>query len=267
MATLPPSCTSSGKSEFCAFGNEFPFKFSKSRDEVRDRFFRAISAAPFRVRAIVVEKAVIRSAHLQTDKASFYEFFVKQMLRHDNGRLTNAKVIIDGSGDPLNELVQSWSDDTTRTNLGERVRAAMRRKAVRGEVLGRPPYGYKVGIRRRLELVAEEAVVVRYIFRLYLQDGLGIRRIAGQLNDEAIPTRRGGRWSMVTVRDLLRNRVYLGTYTRFGVKVPQSHPPLVSAEEVASALDGRLVVLDDCGHVPYVEQPMALWDALQRFLS
>ena len=26
----------------------------------------------------------------------------------------------------------------------------MRRKAVKGEVLGRPPYGYKVGSRRRL---------------------------------------------------------------------------------------------------------------------
>ena len=45
----------------------------------------------------------------------------------------------------------------------------MRRKAVKGEVLGRPPYGYKVGNRRRLELIPEEAVVVRYIFRLYLQ--------------------------------------------------------------------------------------------------
>ena len=75
------------------------FKFSKSRDEVRDRFFRAIVTAPFRVRAIVVEKAVIRSAHLQTDKENFYEFFVKQMLRNDNGRLSDAKVIIDGSGD------------------------------------------------------------------------------------------------------------------------------------------------------------------------
>ena len=75
------------------------FKFSKSRDEVRDRFFRAVAAAPFRVRAIVVEKALIHSAVLRSEKGSFYEFFVKQMLRHDNGRLTNARVIIDGSGD------------------------------------------------------------------------------------------------------------------------------------------------------------------------
>ena len=129
------------------------------------------------------------------------------------------------------ELVDRWADRAEGTPVSERVRSAMRRKAVRGEVLGRPPYGYQVGPRRRLDLVPEEAVVVRYIFRLYLQEGLGIRRIAGQLNAEGIPTRRGGNWSMVTVRDILRNRVYLGTYMRFGVKVPGSHQPLVSNED------------------------------------
>lgn len=129
------------------------------------------------------------------------------------------------------ELVETWAERGEATPVSERVRAAMRRKAVKGEVLGRPPYGYHVGARRRLELVPEEAVVVRYIFRLYLQEGMGIRKIAGKLNEESIPTRRGGRWSMVSVRDLLRNRVYLGTYTRFGVKIPGSHPPLVSAED------------------------------------
>jgi len=129
------------------------------------------------------------------------------------------------------ELVDLWGQRPDDATVSDRVRAAMRRKAVRGEVLGRPPYGYQVGPRRRLDLVAQEAVVVRYIFRLYLQEGLGIRRIAGQLNAEDIPTRRGGRWSMVTVRDILRNRVYLGTYARFGVKVPGSHAALVSQED------------------------------------
>lgn len=129
------------------------------------------------------------------------------------------------------ELLASWAERGEDTPVSERVRSAMRRKAVKGEVLGRPPYGYRVGPRRRLDLVPDEAVVVRYIFRLYLQENLGIRKIAGQLNEEGVPTRRGGRWSMVTVRDLLRNRAYLGTYTRFGVKIPGSHPPLVSAED------------------------------------
>jgi site-specific DNA recombinase len=36
---------------------------------------------------------------------------------------------------------------------------------------------------------------------------------------------------MVSIRDILRNRVYLGTYSRFGVKVPGSHTPLVSADD------------------------------------
>ncbi len=129
------------------------------------------------------------------------------------------------------ELVTTWADRGDGTPVSEKVRSAMRRKAVRGEVLGRPPYGYRVGARHRLELVPDESVVVRYIFRLYLQEQMGIRKIAGQLNEENVLTRRGGRWSMVSVRDLLRNRAYLGTYTRFGVKVPGSHPPLVSAED------------------------------------
>ena len=43
--------------------------------------------------------------------------------------------------------------------------------------------------------------------------------------------------------------------------------PLASAESVSSCLEGTLVVLDDCGHVPYVEQPQALFAALQPFLD
>jgi hypothetical protein len=115
------------------------------------------------------------------------------------------------------------------------VRAAMRRKAVKGEVLGRPPYGYRVGLRRRLELVPDEAVIVRHIFRLYTQEGLGIRLLSRRLNEEGHRTRRGGNWSMVTIRDILRNRVYLGTYARFGVRVPGSHPAIITQEDYRKA--------------------------------
>jgi DNA invertase Pin-like site-specific DNA recombinase len=136
-----------------------------------------------------------------------------------------------GATDMTSELLTLWGAQETGVKAGDRVRAAMRRKAVKGEVLGRPPYGYKVGSRHRLELIPEEAVVVRYIFRLYLQEGLGIRLIARRLNEEGLRTRRGGNWSMVSIRDILRNRVYLGTYSRFGVRVTGSHPPLVSADD------------------------------------
>ena len=138
---------------------------------------------------------------------------------------------IAGSADVAADIVTAWGAQDGSAHVGDRVRAAMRRKAVKGEVLGRPPYGYKVGTRRRLELIPEEAVVIRYIFRLYLNEDLGIRLIARRLNQEGLKTRRGGNWSMVSIRDILRNRVYLGTYSRFGVKVPGSHTALVSADD------------------------------------
>ena len=142
-----------------------------------------------------------------------------------------------GTTDPAADLLTAWGAQDVDARLGDRVRAAMRKKAVRGEVLGRPPYGYKVGNRRRLELIPEEAVVVRYIFRLYLNEGMGIRLIARRLNGEDLKTRRGGNWSMVSIRDILRNRAYLGTYSRFGVRVPGSHPPLVSTEDFRMVQD------------------------------
>jgi proline iminopeptidase len=42
--------------------------------------------------------------------------------------------------------------------------------------------------------------------------------------------------------------------------------PLGSSLEAARALSAELIVIDDCGHVPYVEQPEVLFPALFRFL-
>ena len=151
-------------------------------------------------------------------------------------------VRIDTGGDVASEVVETWSHLKENGSVGDKVKAAMRRKAVKGEALGRPPYGYRVGPKRRLVIVAEEGSVVRYIFRLYLKDGLGIRRIARRLNEDGIRTRRDGLWSMVTVRDILRNRAYVGTYSRFGVRVPASHAPLISQpdfQRVQERLDER----------------------------
>lgn len=149
---------------------------------------------------------------------------------------------VDNGADPAGDLVEAWSHVRASDTVGDKVKAAMRRKAVKGEALGRPPYGYRVGPKRRLVVVPDEGSVVRYIFRLYLKDGLGIRRIARRLNEENFRTRRGGLWSMVTVRDILRNRAYVGTYARFGVRVPASHAPLISKEDfqrVQERLDQR----------------------------
>ena len=82
-----------------ALGVKPEFKFSSCRDGARDGFFDSIRDCDFIVRAIVVEKEKIYSPRLRTDKEQFYRFFIKNMVRFDNGTLQDAKVIIDGSGD------------------------------------------------------------------------------------------------------------------------------------------------------------------------
>jgi hypothetical protein len=48
------------------------FKFSKCSDEVRDAFFGAVRPFEFCVRAIVVQKELIYSPHLRSEKEAFY---------------------------------------------------------------------------------------------------------------------------------------------------------------------------------------------------
>jgi proline iminopeptidase len=43
--------------------------------------------------------------------------------------------------------------------------------------------------------------------------------------------------------------------------------PLESSQSAARALGARLVILDHCGHVPYVEQPTSLFNAVREFLT
>jgi proline iminopeptidase len=43
--------------------------------------------------------------------------------------------------------------------------------------------------------------------------------------------------------------------------------PFESSESIAKTLNAELVPLEDCGHVPYVEQPARLFSALRRFLA
>jgi proline iminopeptidase len=59
-----------------------------------------------------------------------------------------------------------------------------------------------------------------------------------------------------------------------GIKIPsiivhgRDDPiPLASTVEAARALGTNLLVLDECGHVPYVEQPQRLFAALDSFLD
>ena len=64
-----------------------------------------------------------------------------------------------------------------------------------------------------------------------------LKHVAQLLNEAGVRTRRGGAWSMVSVRGVLRNPVYIGTYRRLGVVVATEHEALVTRSRFYVAQD------------------------------
>lgn len=84
----------------------------------------------------------------------------------------------------------------------------------RGNYIGTiPPYGYKkvkIGKDHTLEIIEEEAEIVRLVFDLYVKEDLTPFRIAERLNEMGIPATKGDKWTRDTIRGMLRNEHYAG---------------------------------------------------------
>lgn len=84
----------------------------------------------------------------------------------------------------------------------------------RGEYINRDaPYGYKKVMKgdiRTLEIVEDEAAIVRLMFQWRIDDGVGNTIIANRLNDMGVPTAKGKLWARDTVGKILHNKHYLG---------------------------------------------------------
>jgi Protein of unknown function (DUF3800) len=78
---------------------KFEFKFGKLDDFRCSQFFEAMRDMKFRVRVMVVDKRNLYNESLITNKDSFYNYFIAEVLKHHNGEISGAKLRVDGSGD------------------------------------------------------------------------------------------------------------------------------------------------------------------------
>ncbi len=132
--------------------------------------------------------------------------------------------------DPLQSALHNLGVKGVSRTRSQRIKQSMQTRALQGRVLGKPVYGYRIAKNGKLEVVEQEASVVELIYRLYTKDKLGLRLIVQHLNERGITTRRGGKWNMASIRDILRNPAYVGTYTIFGIRRPRAHAPIVPPE-------------------------------------
>lgn len=121
-----------------------------------------------------------------------------------------------------------------REQLGERTKAGQMEKARGGEwAAGYYPYGYD----RDGSLIEEKAEEIKDIRRLYVEEKLGLRSIAVQVNKTS--TRN---WNAKEVSRILRNPFYAGIIKYDSVVAPGKHAPIWSKEEYEhhlSLIDSR----------------------------
>lgn len=145
--------------------------------------------------------------------------------------------------------------------INRRIQRGRLQSAREGKFLGStPPFGYdKVRLATDKGYTLRpnaESDAVRTIFELYLQ-GNGCSVIARRLDYLHIPTRSGSGWSKATIRDILRNPVYMGKI-RWSYRVPDR-----------SSQGGRTInencILVDGLHPPLVEK--AIFQKVQLLLD
>ncbi len=123
--------------------------------------------------------------------------------------------------DKLMNYIRFWQAD------GESEKTSIRTRTRLGQVVeeghfkgGNAPYGYRLVEGERmnkrkhklyeLEIVEEEAAVVRMIFEKYAHEGYGAQRIATFLNGQGYRARSGKPWHHASIRGMICNLTYTG---------------------------------------------------------
>lgn len=156
-------------------------------------------------------------------------------------------------------ILSSMAQDESRS-ISENNKWAIKKKFEKGSYkFSYVPYGYMRDDDGNMIINPKEADTIRYIFQSVL-NGFGTDKIAKTLDARKIPTRKGGKWSGATVRDILCNEKYYGaaafqkTYTdeNFHRKRnygevdsffdPEHHEPIISKnvfDRVREIIDRR----------------------------
>lgn len=123
-------------------------------------------------------------------------------------------------------------DERESRDKSKKIIFGIEESAKRGKInagSGGGVYGYKyIRDNNCLEIVENEAKVVREIFKLY-SENKGIRSILNYLNDKGIKTRRGKEFSQNAIRYMLQNEKYIG----FNIRRKYTYGEIISKNSYA----------------------------------
>ena len=126
-----------------------------------------------------------------------YIFFEKENI--DTGKM---------EGELLLSILSSLAESESRS-ISDNETWSIRRRFMNGTFkISYPPYGYDY-IDGEMVVNEKQSEVVKWIFGQVLS-GNSTAEIARKLNEEGIPTRRGGSWTGHTINGMIKNEKYTG---------------------------------------------------------
>lgn len=116
---------------------------------------------------------------------------------------------LEENGEMLITVLSAMAQEESR-NISENVKWGLRNKYAQGGCHTSRLLGYKRGESGILEIVPEEAEIVKYIFQRYLE-GQSINGISKELEEKGYITIRGSKiWRFATISKILENEKYIG---------------------------------------------------------
>lgn len=116
---------------------------------------------------------------------------------------------ISSDGELMLSILASYAQEESYS-ASENKKWQMRRDFEQGKIGGIVMLGYRRTSEGSLEIIPDEAEIVKLIFNSYLS-GMGKLAIANQLNEQGILTKNGNQWGPESVLRILKNEKYTGT--------------------------------------------------------
>lgn len=102
-----------------------------------------------------------------------------------------------------------------RENIISNCKMGMKERALNGLWNGGRVIGYKSNSQKQLDIVDDEAEIIKMIFDLYANENWGYKKIACYLNSHGYKTLKDCSWSIYSIKQIIDNPIYTG-FIRWG---------------------------------------------------
>ena len=174
----------------------------------RENFIEMIAESKNKTFDYVIVHKYDRFARNRYDHAIY-----EKKLNDNNVKLLS--VLEEMSDSPENVILKSvltGMNEYYSLNLSREVKKGQKENALKAiHNGGIVPLGYSLDENRKYIVNEKEAEIVRFIFNLALH-GVGYANIAAALNEKGYKNKLGKNFKKTSIRDLLMNQKYIGTY-------------------------------------------------------